>query len=516
MCLVERMCAAEQKDPDRCRALLSIICRQLLRMEIICPSTLEKTSVIRQEFTQLFNQMWDHAASSISSPMSLTAAEDPIDPGCPLLPLGLNLSDLFQPSRFAHEFFIDSKIGAGAFGSVLKVRNKLDNNLYAIKKIKMKRLSPESKVLREVTTLAKLDHPNVIRYHAAWLEYSRHSSEAPCGPACRKFPSTTSSEAQVKARAKHNNGSTANEEEEQFSDDDLFSASAVSKMSTQSSAAQSESQSRSVLSVTEASDVSHDGPSSGHCTDTFITLYIQMQLCEYALNDWLSLRDTSSMDVLHAEALHVFHQVVSGVHYIHSMRLIHRDIKPRNIFLRTSVGNRPVVKIGDFGLAREAAEMVVVESEAPSANTGDTHTSGVGTEAYAAPEQLTGGALTEKSDIFPLGMLLFELLCVFSTAMERAISFDELRQRKLPSQLVRDFPKESAYILWLTAPLPKDRPAAVDILQGESRLFDSDALAQNHVLHLEQQLTAAEAMLRAKDKEIEALSAKISQLSSVP
>ena len=72
----------------------------------------------------------------------------------------------------------------------------------------------------------------------------------------------------------------------------------------------------------------------------------------------------------------------------------------------------------------------------------DTHTSGVGTEAYAAPEQLSGGVLTEKSDIFSLGILLFELLCVFNTAMERAVCFDDLRKRRLPDAIVKQYPKE--------------------------------------------------------------------------
>ena len=62
------------------------------------------------------------------------------------------------------------------------------------------------------------------------------------------------------------------------------------------------------------------------CVSSFVTLYIQMQLCEYALNDWLLKRSTAP-SVLYAEAIHIFHQVVSGVQYIHSMKLIHRDIK---------------------------------------------------------------------------------------------------------------------------------------------------------------------------------------------
>jgi hypothetical protein len=68
------------------------------------------------------------------------------------------------------------------------------------------------------------------------------------------------------------------------------------------------------------------------CGNQLATLYIQMQLCEYSLHDWLITRDTSPA-MLHAEAIHVFHQVVTGVHYIHSMKLIHRDIKVTFFFV---------------------------------------------------------------------------------------------------------------------------------------------------------------------------------------
>jgi translation initiation factor 2-alpha kinase 4 len=60
-------------------------------------------------------------------------------------------------------------IGKGAFGEVIKVRNKLDGRVYAIKKIK---LSPkfQKKVLTEVKTLSRLYHKNVVRYYQAWIE----------------------------------------------------------------------------------------------------------------------------------------------------------------------------------------------------------------------------------------------------------------------------------------------------------------------------------------------------------
>jgi translation initiation factor 2-alpha kinase 4 len=60
-------------------------------------------------------------------------------------------------------------IGKGAFGEVVKARNKLDGRIYAIKKIKLNSKF-QKKVLTEVKTLSRLYHKNVVRYYQAWIE----------------------------------------------------------------------------------------------------------------------------------------------------------------------------------------------------------------------------------------------------------------------------------------------------------------------------------------------------------
>ena len=64
-------------------------------------------------------------------------------------------------------------IGEGGFGKVYKVMHKLDGNIYAIKKIvvNLEDLN-DKKILKEVSLLSKLNHPNIVRYHQSWLEDS--------------------------------------------------------------------------------------------------------------------------------------------------------------------------------------------------------------------------------------------------------------------------------------------------------------------------------------------------------
>jgi eukaryotic translation initiation factor 2-alpha kinase 4 len=75
-------------------------------------------------------------------------------------------------SRVQSEFEVLKWLGKGAFGDVLKVRNKLDARVYALKRIK---LNPRNKVLnrritRECKLLSRLNHENVVRYYNSWIE----------------------------------------------------------------------------------------------------------------------------------------------------------------------------------------------------------------------------------------------------------------------------------------------------------------------------------------------------------
>jgi translation initiation factor 2-alpha kinase 3 len=196
-----------------------------------------------------------------------------------------------------------------------------------------------------------------------------------------------------------------------------------------------------------------------------LILNVQMSLYDTSLAAYIGLDQPtfSSNPELH----HCFHpcitlelllHILSGVEYLHGNGVVHRDLKPANIFLSLSTARKPPAgsvnlytchkcptqtdsksqntfcialqpRVGDFGLVA-ALGLPTTGTEAV------TTSKPVGTEFYRPPN---GGSMSEKLDVFALGIMAFEMLNKFNTKSERAMTLMQVRRGEFPAGFVETF-----------------------------------------------------------------------------
>ena len=133
-------------------------------------------------------------------------------------------------------------------------------------------------------------------------------------------------------------------------------------------------------------------------------LYIVMELLEgHTLRDVL-MRE-GPLDV--ARAVSIMLQTSAAVAAAHDAGLIHRDLKPGNIFIAQRADTVAVVKVLDFGVAKFAVEEQADDDYQTLTQVGAL----IGTPRYMSPEQCSGsGPVTPASDVYSLGIILYEML----------------------------------------------------------------------------------------------------------
>lgn len=117
------------------------------------------------------------------------------------------------------------------------------------------------------------------------------------------------------------------------------------------------------------------------------------------------------------KAVEISRQICLGLHAIHDAGILHRDLKPANII----IDSRGKARITDFGIAGIEQEILSKKEI-------------VGTPAYMSPEQFTGGEVTAKSDVYSLGLLLYEIFTGKQTFQADSINeFIKIHQSVAPT-----------------------------------------------------------------------------------
>src|SRR6202047_3203928 len=219
-----------------------------------------------------------------------------------------------------------------------------------------------------------------------------------------------------------------------------------------------------VCRVFDIGEISETGDVGKNFTHTFLTM-------EFVDGEDLAslLRRIGRLPL--DKAVEIARQLCAGLAAGHEHGIIHRDLKPANIML----DGRGRVRITDFGLAGLAAE---IKGDAARA----------GTPAYMSPEQFAGQELTPKSDLYSLGLVLYEVLTgkhpFEASSVEQMARLRDKSAPTAPSQFIKDLNllvervilrclekdpgKRPASALQVAAALPGGDPLAAALAAGET------------------------------------------------
>ncbi|KAI0354133.1 Serine/threonine-protein kinase [Trametes cingulata] len=356
-------------------------------------------------------------------------------------------------------------LGRGGYGEVVKARNKIDNRIYAVKRIKLRNVQND-KIFREVNALSRLNHRFIVRYYTTWVETTEDVTSNANSDADESMSDTTDGLTSV---PKHSHRSDTDDHITTFDMNDLDSPSKHSFPSIHfgsrsgddvgsDSTSDSDDLFAEDLFVTPARPraIPNNGtvgrPSAMTPKPAARILYIQMRI-----NEGLDEQN----------AWRLFHQILDALVHMSSLGILHRDIKLTNIF----IDGKGDCKVGDFGLATSSLAAVDPSDVAPNIGRHEDMTLDVGTALYIAPElqsRRKGPRNSAKADMYSLGIVFFEMNYFFKTESER---WEVLRELRVPSI---NFPadwdpkrtRQKQIIQWLLEHDPEKRPTALELSQS--------------------------------------------------
>ena len=410
------------------------------------------------------------------------------------------------PSRFKTDFTIIKKLGQGGEGAVFKVRNNWDKVLYAIKIIKSKINTKNEhdeiteNLKKEVNFLSHYSKcPYIVRYFQTWMEdyndeefkdlFEDYDELSSTKKRKSSYDDTSRSTFNQKkkterkfsyASADDENSSNTYEEEENEGEENTKEK----YHKDEGNHIWSESESDSDEKSKPKKIVKLNNKKNQIKTKL---IFIQMELCE---NNTLRYAIDENQLKNEDEKWRLISQILEGMEYIHANKYIHRDLKPGNIFLDKDNN----VKIGDFGLAKNDDnrnkdsnnninfflnnynDFQLMDSG------GEIMTVGIGTQYYCSPEQKQSNKYDFKTDIYSLGIIIFEMFYKFNSLMERDITLRKINVEQIyPSDMDKQCGINVALLVKkCTNHNPKLRPTIEELLK--SNLIPSSIQAKKRIL----------------------------------
>jgi len=431
------------------------------------------------------------------------------------LPPSIRAHISLDTNRYGLEYEEIEIVGKGGYGKVYKVKHKLDNAYYAVKRInisahKIKKLQERGNeelqcILEEVRSLARFEHNNIVRYHAAWMEFCnstvRSGSDIRSDRLLEAIPETSfDSTGRLRASLSDLDLSDPfDRSRTDLGDSIVFEASntdagaevsasdvgptekikenlAKNRRGSQATIATISSTMTRLSAVEDAKEdeegietIPRDLETTSYGSESMVTdsdisqhimrkhnptggpvliLNVQMSLYESNLATFLTSEQNSPGHCFHVcISLEILNKIMKGVEYLHDGGVVHRDLKPANIFLGLSTARSPPagsVNLSSCSLCKDRQYIYVTPKIGDFglvAALGDAASKPVGTELY---RPAVPSNVSGKLDVYALGVVAFEMLHKFGTHMERIESLMKLRHGEFPENFVSSCDKALA------------------------------------------------------------------------
>jgi serine/threonine-protein kinase len=199
----------------------------------------------------------------------------------------------------------------------------------------------------------------------------------------------------------------------------------------------------------------------GFGTIPFVGQYLVMEYLEGTPLDEVIAQRAPMLEV---EVIALLDELLAALGAAHAMGVIHRDLKPGNIFVVRDSGGGEAVKVLDFGLAKR--------SEAPHGTSPQTRASMiVGTPEYMAPEQASGQAVGPHTDLYSVGVIAFEMLTrrlPFEGPSAMAIAIQHVQAKPPPPSTYVDLhPALDELVVRMLAKTAAQRPTSAEAVRRE-------------------------------------------------